>query len=607
MNPGGQSSYSYRSVRGQRTLPEHGYPRPQLRRAEWISLNGKWDFAIDAEGRWTSPQEVVWRDTIEVPYSPETQESGVAQTGFFQACWYHRRLEPLRRLPGKRWILHFGAVDYAAIVWLNGEVIARHEGGYTPFQIDITREVGSGPLELVVRAEDDPHDLAKPRGKQYWYPHPQGIWYPRTTGIWQTVWLEPVPETAIGSVQWTPRLGRWELGLTARLDGAHRDDLRMRVRLSAAGKILMEDTSRILAGEVRRGIMLPDPGVDDERRQLLLWSPERPNLIRAELALIADDGTMIDRVESYAGMRSVGIDCNRLLLNGRPYPLRFVLDQGYWPATGMTPPDDESVRRDILLTKMMGFNGVRKHQKIEDPRYAYWADRLGLLVWAEMPAAHKFSPTAIQRFTRECMDVIARDYSHPCIVAWVPFNESWGLPNLAEVEEQRHYALSVYHLTKALDPSRPVVGNDGWESIETDIVGIHDYCQDPVRLGARYRGPDVLARILSERPSGRLVSLNGKELGTRPVMLTEFGGVAFSSDPGTWGYSRSETAEDFRDAFNSLVTAAGGTESLAGFCYTQFADTYQETNGLLRADRTPKLPLEQIRRAVLGQGRGAPI
>src|SRR5688500_10966118 len=267
----------------------------------------------------------------------------------------------------------------------------------------------------------------------------------------------------------------------------------------------------------------------------------------------------------------------------------------------MTAPDGNALRRDVELAKAMGFNGVRKHQKIEDPRYLYWADRLGLLVWAEMPSAYRFTNDSIQRTTREWMDVITRDYSHPCIIAWVAFNESWGVPNLPHNPAERHYVRGLFHLTKTLDPTRPVVGNDGWESVATDIIGIHDYDNDPLRLAKRYRADEVLPRLFKrERPGGRLLVLEGDSAHEQPVMITEFGGITFSKDEDTWGYSRAESAREFERSFTALLRVINSLGLLAGFCYTQFADTYQEANGLLNADRTPKIPLARIARATTG-------
>lgn len=280
----------------------------------------------------------------------------------------------------------------------------------------------------------------------------------------------------------------------------------------------------------------------------------------------------------------------------------MVLDQGYWPETGITPPSDEAIRKDVELAKAMGFNGVRKHQKIEDPRYLYWADKLGLFVWEEMPSAYRFTKESVERLTREWSEAIDRDSSHPCIIAWVPFNESWGVPDLPENPSQRHYVQALYHLTKTLDPSRPVIGNDGWESSATDIIGIHDY-DDAEELAQRYKADEILGRLFTrERPGGRLLTLEGHPHSGQPIILTEFGGIAFSEDEvQTWGYTRSQSREHFAGEFVELIRVVRSLKLLAGFCYTQFADTYQESNGLLYADRTPKIPLEQIEAAVRGQ------
>jgi hypothetical protein len=281
----------------------------------------------------------------------------------------------------------------------------------------------------------------------------------------------------------------------------------------------------------------------------------------------------------------------------------MVLDQGYWPESGLTAPDDDALRRDVELVKSMGFNGVRKHQKIEDPRYLYWADRLGLLVWGEMPSAYRFTKRSIQRLTREWMEAIRRDYSHPSIIAWVPFNESWGVPNLPDSQPERNWVRSLYHLTKTLDPTRPVIGNDGWESIATDIIGIHDYDHDPERIARRYHAHDILPRLLKrERPGGRLLVLEEHGHQDHPVILTEFGGIAASENTeATWGYSRAEDGQELAARYASLLEVVNSLNLFAGFCYTQFTDTYQEANGLLYADRTPKFPLAEMAAATRGE------
>ena len=578
----------------------HGYPRPQLQRAEWFCLNGMWDFAIDDEGRWTAPEQVLWDSKILVPFSPETPASNIHDTGYFRACWYRSTFRAPEK-DGKRLMLHFGAVDYAATVWVNGSVAGTHEGGYTPFCIDITDMVfGPGVQTIVVRAEDDPADLAKPRGKQDWQPEAHGIWYPRTTGIWQTVWMEHLPRTAIGYTRLTPNLERWEIGLEVRTEGEPAEGLRLHVTMRTGDRLLADDVYTVVAGEVNRGVALSDPGIDDSRNELL-WTPETPTLIEVQLRLENRNGESIDEAHTYTALRSISIQGDRFVLNGRPYYLRMVLDQGYWPESGVTAPDDAALRRDVEIAKAMGFNGVRKHQKIEAPRFLYWADVLGLLVWEEMPSAYRYNKRSIQRLTREWMKVIERDVSHPCIVAWVPFNESWGVPDLPDSSAQRHYVRALYHMTKSLDPTRPVIGNDGWESVATDIIGVHDYDHDPERIGRRYGTDESLPRLLKrERPGGRILVLEESGQGL-PLMLTEFGGIAFSAQQdGTWGYTRSDTVEELGARVMDLLSVVRSLPALTGFCYTQFTDTYQEVNGLLFADRTPKIPIEDLRIAVVG-------
>jgi len=578
----------------------HGYPRPQLERAEWFDLDGEWEFALDPDALWTVPDQPGWGARIRVPFSPETVASGVNHPGFYRACWYRRQFDAPQVNPGERLILHFSAVDYRSKVWVNGQLAAEHEGGYTPFSADITPLVTpGGPQTVVVWAHDDPADLSKPRGKQDWQLHPHSIWYPRTTGIWQPVWLERVPSTFIGQIRWTPNVERWEIGFEAWLQGVRRDDLRLNVKLYAGDTLLADDTYAVIANEVHRRIALSDPGIDDYRNELL-WSPATPTLIYAELKLTSGDGVLLDSVRSYTALRSIGVQADKFVLNGRPYQLRMVLDQGYWPDSGLTAPNDEGYRRDVELQKAMGFNGARKHQKIESPRYLYWADTLGLLVWEEMPSAYRFTRLSIERLTREWTDAIERDVSHPCIVAWVPFNESWGVPDLPDSPAQRHYVQALYHLTKTLDPSRPVIGNDGWESVATDIVGIHDYDDQPDRIAKRYLVDEIPRLFKRERPGGRLLLLQG-EVQDQPIMLTEFGGIAFSRDIAhTWGYSRGETEEDFAKRYLHLLRVVRALPVLAGFCYTQFTDTYQEANGLLYADRTAKFPIEHIALATRG-------
>jgi beta-galactosidase/beta-glucuronidase len=586
------------------TVDGHGYPRPQLQRDQWTNLNGTWDFAIDADARFRVPRDVKFDQKIRVPFAPETPMSGVENTDYYNAVWYRNTINTPAVRDGQRVLLHFGAVDHCATVWVNDQMAAEHVGGYTPFCADITDLLNDGKQQtIVVRAYDDPHDLAKPRGKQDWKRDPHSIWYPRTTGIWQTVWMEVVPDQHITRVRFTPTVKRWELSLHAWVANPHQDGNSLRVRMHVNGRVLVDDVYSITAGEVRRSIRLVDPGIDDARNELF-WSPNSPTLIDVDFELLNSDGNVIDTVKSYTALRTLTIQGDRLVMNNRPLYLRLVLDQGYWRESGLTSPSDDALRKDVELIKAMGFNGVRKHQKIEDPRFLYWADRLGLFVWEEMPSAYSFTPTTVQRVTREWADAIERDVSHPCIIAWVPINESWSVPDLPDSYAQRHFVRELYYLTKTLDPNRPCIGNDGWENIITDIVAIHDYDGDLERIKQRYQfSSENLSKLFAhERPGNKQLLLENMEYTNKPIMLTEFGGIAFSKDTkGTWGYRRADTAQRFAQQYTDLLQLVNRLPVFSGFCYTQFTDTYQEANGMLYMDRTPKFDIKKIADATLGR------
>ncbi|MGI4855109.1 MAG: glycoside hydrolase family 2 protein [Janthinobacterium lividum] len=589
------------------------YPRPDFRRKHWINLNGPWQFTIDTEASLVHPADPVFDRVITVPFAPETPASGIDDQGLYSAVWYRLQFEAPKLEVGERLRLHFGAVDFAATVWINGAKASEHQGGYTPFHVEIQDLLVEGVQEIVVRAEDDPTDLEKPRGKQDWKREAHSIWYPRTTGIWQTVWMEVLPSTFLSKARWTSNLTRWELGAEVQTVGNLPHGSKLHLKLCVGEQVLAEDeygyvtrasdAGTYAAGELHRTIALSDPGIDDFRNELL-WSPWNPTLIDVELNLLDADGTVLDCVTSYTALRSIAIEGDRFVLNGRPLPLRFLLDQGYWPDSGLTAPDSEAFQRDIMLVKEMGFNGVRKHQKIEDPRFLYWADQFGLLVWGEMPSAYRYTPRSIERLTREWTAALDRDLNHPCIVSWVPLNESWGVPDLPVNAAQRHYVQALYYLTKTIDPSRPVIGNDGWESVATDIIGIHDYDSRPDAIARRYGVEEIDTRLFQhERPGGRILRLAGQQEESRqPIMLTEFGGIALrDAADNTWGYSDSRTPEELEHRYAALLTVVRSLPTLGGFCYTQFTDTYQEANGLVQADRSDKISREAIAEATSGQ------
>ncbi|SFB54235.1 Glycosyl hydrolases family 2 [Cohnella sp. OV330] len=572
------------------------YPRPQFVRDSWVNLNGEWAFEFDDAdvGLGQKWQEGAggWSRRIQVPFAFQSKLSGIGDPEFHDIVWYRRSLSLPEGFKDKRVVLHFGAVDYEASVWVNGTLVATHEGGHTPFHADITdalRPAGEDDM-LVVRAVDYSRDVTLPRGKQYWLPDSASIFYTRTTGIWQTVWAEAVSLAHLASVRWTPDIDRNDIGLRLAVAGwTDQANLKVKVDVSFEGEPVSGDIYSIRSASEARTIHLQELNDHGQGRW---WTPEKPNLYDVRLTLY-DGDSAIDEVSSYFGMRKVSIEAGKFNLNNRPYFQKLVLDQGYFPDGNLTPPSDEAVRRDVELTKAMGFNGARKHQKLEDPRYLYWCDRLGLLVWSEAANAYQFSDAYVRRFVSEWQASVERDYNHPCIVVWVPLNESWGVPNIQIDERQQHHALTMYHLTKSLDATRPVVSNDGWEMVKTDLLNIHDYEYRREVLEERYAEAE---RAANGMPCGRRLSVGGYAYEGQPILVTEFGGIAYKkSDWEGWGYSGAEDDEDFAARLRAVIQPLLRSGAVQGYCYTQLTDVEQEINGLLTYDRVPKLPLEAIK------------
>lgn len=553
------------------------FPRPDFIREHWESLDGVWAFSFD---------QPVFDREITVPFCYQSEKSGIGETADHEEVWYRRTFSVSQKDLTGRLLLHFGAVDYQARVWVNDRPAGEHTGGHVPFALDITELVQDGENCLTVQAIDRT-DPAQPRGKQTWIGKRFGCWYTPTTGIWQSVWLEYAGENPILRAKLTPdlknRTARCEVFLSKP------QDCYVTVTLENREKGLFLGEQKILCknGRGQAGFAFPDW---DLCRHEILWSPDNPNLI--DVTLCAEGG---DRVLTYFGMREFRADKGRFLLNGDDLYLRMVLDQGYWKESLLTPPDGDALRRDIELTKAMGFNGARKHQKIEDPRYYYWADRLGLLVWGELPSAYEFTDPAMQRSAGELMDFVARDYNHPCIIAWVPVNESWGVRGVLDGSREQAFCRALYWLLKSVDGTRLVSSNDGWEQVtETDICAVHDYALFETTEG-KY---EDMEKALSQAVQGRMLYADGNRWQGQPVMMTEYGGIAFAGgNEESWGYyGKVRDQQEFMarlEPVNRFLIRSG---KFAGFCYTQLTDVMQETNGLLTEDRQPKLPPEELKK-----------
>lgn len=572
-------------------IPRGEYPRPQFVRDLWMSLNGEWDFSFESSE---------FDLKIQVPYAYQSRLSGIGSDRICDVVWYRKNFTLPEEMSGKKILLHFGAVDYLCKVWVNGQYMTSHEGGHIGFETEITGALKEGENTVTVMAQDRMADLEMPRGKQFWERESAGIFYTRTTGIWQSVWLEAVEEGYLDHVYITPDFDHMKAEFQYEIKGAKRACLKTQV--SFEGCELAAVTVDAEREEGSFSILLDQQILSKWNFQEdMAWSPENPRLFDVTYTLLLD-GKAVDKVTSYFGMRKISVENGRLLLNNRPYYQKLLLDQGYWRDSLLTAPADEDFVKDIELAKAMGFNGVRKHQKIEDPRFLYHADKMGFLVWGEIAAAYVYSRKYVKRITTEWMDEILRDYNHPCIVAWTPLNESWGVPNIKDNIEQQSHSAAMIYLTKSLDATRPVISNDGWEHTCTDLLTIHDYEWRRDVLEKRYSS---LENILQSCPSGRPPFANGWEYKGQPILVTEFGGISYQKgEKEGWGYSNAVSDDDFARRYNDVISPLLDSPCVQGFCYTELTDVEQEINGLLTYDREPKIPVEVIKKINEGEWDG---
>ncbi|MFE0674140.1 glycoside hydrolase family 2 protein [Streptomyces sp. NPDC058867] len=589
--------------------PRPEYPRPQFTRDAWLNLNGTWQFEIDRSDtgleRGLTDRDLA--DRILVPFCPESELSGVGETDFLEAVWYRRTVAVPAEWGDARVLLHFGAVDHDTTVWANGREVARHRGGFTPFTADLGDVVAAGEeLTVVVRARDSRHTV-QARGKQAtWYANSH-CHYTRTTGIWQTVWLEPVPRTvALRRPRITPELATGsflvELPLSANVAGH-----RVRATLSDADGVVVTAEGRADLDLCPRLTL----AVPEERRRT--WSPDAPHLYDLALEVLGPDGTVVDAVRSYAGLRSVSVRGKELLLNGVRVFQRLVLDQGYYPDGLMTAPSDAALVRDIELGIAAGFNGARLHQKVFEERFLHHADRLGYLVWGEFgdwgceTGVRDDNQRPDASYVTQWLEALERDHSHPSIVGWCPLNETYQ--NLHDrITVLDDVTRGMFLATKQADPTRPVIDASGYAHRvpETDVYDSHCYEQDPAALAKIMDGLADNRPYVNTGPEGRTWSVpyNGQ-----PYFCSEFGGIwwdpeaaaAAGDDSGTsWGYGeRPRTEQEFVERFRGLTGVLLDDPGMFGYCYTQLTDVFQERNGVYRFDRSEKADTAALREAQL--------
>lgn len=572
-------------------IPRPEHPRPDFERSAWQNLNGEWQFALDDS---KSGLEKAWHTGVEfpqriiVPFCPESKLSGIAHTDFMNAVWYRRFFAVDQALRRKRLLLHFGAVDYDARVWVNGTEVAHHRGGYTPFQSDITDVVKDGENEIVVYAEDDVRSNLQPSGKQSHQLNSYGCMYTRTTGIWQTVWLESVSDTHVSSLTIWPDAANGrvttEIGVDRPLSGVG-----LQVVVTSDGREVA--TAQIKHAGAQNTITLEIPDA-------VLWQPLEPFLYDLRIRLL-DGEALVDEVSSYFGLRDVRIEGDRVLINGKSVFQRLILDQGFWPDGIYTAPSDKELKADIERSIAYGYNGARLHQKVFEPRTLYWADKLGYLLWGEFPdwgCSVKFHAQSRENFLREWMEAILRDRNHPAIIAWMPLNE-------AHSNGDRYapgFFQELYTLTRRLDPSRPVLDASGYTHVVTDMWDVHDYDQDPKSFNERYAP-------FGASPNDETIFKNDREHEPKyqgqPYIISEYGGIWWNpgqTDGKAWGYGGRPTSEqEFIGRYIGLAKALLDNPHVAGFCYTQLTNVEQEVNGLYTYDRKPKFAPEVLRPALV--------
>ena len=563
------------------SVPRPEHPLPQLRRSDWLNLNGWWEFEID-HGKSGLDRKLQNAEALSgrilVPFCPESDLSGVGNKDFMEMVWYRRTVTLPESWQGGRVFLHFGAVDYHARAFVNGESAGEHIGGYSSFCLDITAYLVSGENVITLCAEDNQRTGLQPRGKQSWCYYSQGCEYTRTTGIWQTVWLEHRPDNHIVSVKYYPDPENGKLDIHATVTGS---DV-FTAEAFFEGKAMGTASASVGGSTVHVSVPL---------KEKHLWEVGCGRLY--DLVLTYGE----DRVESYFGLRSIRFDGLKFLLNGKSVFQRLVLDQGFYPDGIYTAPTDEALEKDILLSQAVGFNGARLHEKIFESRFLYHADRLGYLVWGEHAnwGLRLSDPIALHAFLPEWTEAVERDFNHPAIVGWCPFNETWDDGETASRQLDTNLSL-IYKVTKALDPTRPCIDTSGNFHTITDIFDTHEYEQD-VAVFESYYGRDSETKGLRATYPQRQQYTPGQ-----PYFVSEYGGTRWSSQKdNAWGYGNApKTEEEYLTRIKGLTDVLLDNPNHFGFCYTQLYDVEQEQNGVYTYAREEKFPAEVLR-AIFGR------
>jgi len=558
-------------------IPREEHPRPDFKRNDWINLNGEWEFEIDTsntgiEKKFYLPEKK-FKEKILVPFPPESKLSGIENKDFMVSVWYKKKLKIPEMWRNKRIFLNFGAVDFLTNVWINGEKIGTHTGGYTPFKFEITKFLKRDNF-LTVNAYDDNRTFLQPCGKQSQKYESYGCCYTRTTGIWQTVYLECTGENYIKNFKIFPDYDTEEVLFSIDIEGKSK----VKIEIYEGEKVVAEKNI-YCSGTIFTSLKI---------KNFIPWTIENPFLYKVKFTLFSDNKKE-DEVESYFGFRKIEIKDKKILLNGKTLFMKMVLDQGYYPDGIYTAPDEEAIINDIKISKNMGFNGARLHQKIFEPLFLYWADKLGYIVWEEYPnwgIRNRISHESFGILVKEWIDAIERDYNHPSIIGWCPLNET-------HYPKDNELVRSLYKITKNFDKTRPVIDTSGYIHVETDIYDCHNYKQNPEEFKKDFepfKNKDIVWQNFPQFDA---------QYKGQPYWVSEYGGTWWNVENRSngWGYgNQPKTEKEFIERYKGLAEVLLNHPKICGFCYTQLYDVEQEVNGLYTYSRKPKFKPEIIRK-----------
>lgn len=575
------------------------HPTPQNIRENWWLLNGEWDFQFDPKNigikeKWFLNKN--FNQKIIVPFSYTSKLSKVESGEYISYIWYKKEIN-IKLKENKRYILHFQASDYKTEVWINGFYVGKNEGGFFSFNFDITDYIKTDKNIIIVRVEDN-NKTYQNLGKQSYKNENFLCWYTKTIGIWQDVWLEEVGEIYLSHYKLTPNLEKSTLDIEANLNKSC--DFLLKTTIYFENKIISENINRFIEGKTQQTNYISSRFADF---RLHYWSPDSPNLYDIKLEILDDNGKILDKIYSYFGMRKISTNNGFVCINNQKLFHKMILDQGYFGDGLMTPKNVQNLIDDVKKIKEMGFNGVRKHQKLEDVRFQYLCDYYGLLIWAEMPSFYEFSSLSQKEMIKNIYKFIERHYNSPSVETYVLFNESWGLNRIMDNKQIQAFVDGMFYLTKSIDNTRLVIGNDGWEHTKTDILTIHDYSSFEKNIDKIYKNKENIVKGAPSQTSNRNVFVTGYSYNNEPIFISEYGGVAFETETAKrfngWGYGkRIVNSDKVLEKISLLTQAFTNNENVSGICYTQLSDVEQEINGLLDHNHNYKFDIKDIKKAL---------